>query len=72
MRRNIVITGASSGLGAQMAREFAARGRNLALCARRADRLRELRDELTSRYPNITVLTPPPRWRSSAAFAMLL
>ena len=57
MRTNIVITGASSGLGAQMAREFAARGRNLALCARRADRLAELRDELTSRHPDITVLT---------------
>jgi short-subunit dehydrogenase len=57
VRTNIVITGASSGLGAQMAREFAARGRNLALCARRTDRLVELRDELTSRHPNITVLT---------------
>jgi short-subunit dehydrogenase len=56
MRTNIVITGASSGLGAQMAREFAARGRNLALCARRTDRLVELRTELTSRYPKITVL----------------
>jgi hypothetical protein len=57
MRTNIVITGASSGLGAQMARDFAARGRNLALCARRADRLAELRDELMSRHPDITVLT---------------
>jgi short-subunit dehydrogenase len=57
MRTNIVITGASSGLGAQMAREFAARGRNLALCARRGDRLAELRAELTSRHPDITVLT---------------
>jgi short-subunit dehydrogenase len=57
MRTNIVITGASSGLGAQMAREFAARGRNLALCARRTDRLAELRDELTSQHPDITVLT---------------
>ena len=38
-RRNILITGASSGLGAGMAREFAARGRNLALAARRIERL---------------------------------
>jgi NADP-dependent 3-hydroxy acid dehydrogenase YdfG len=53
MRRNILITGASAGLGAGMAREFAARGRNLALCARRTDRLNELRDELTR--PGITV-----------------
>lgn len=57
MRRNILITGASSGLGAQMAREFADRGRNLALCARRTDRLTDLRAELTSRYPGITVVT---------------
>jgi short-subunit dehydrogenase len=55
MRRNILITGASSGLGRGMAREFAARGRNLALCARRTDRLEELRDELLAAHPGITV-----------------
>lgn len=55
MRRNILITGASAGLGAQMAREFAARGRNLALCARRVDQLEALRAELLAAYPGITV-----------------
>ncbi|HJP73149.1 MAG TPA: SDR family oxidoreductase [Pseudonocardiaceae bacterium] len=55
MRRNILISGASSGLGAQMAREFAARGRNLALCARRTDRLEALRDELAAQHPDITI-----------------
>ncbi|MFD4467726.1 SDR family oxidoreductase [Rhodococcus sp. NPDC058505] len=54
-RRNILITGASSGLGRGMAREFAARGRNLALAARRTDRLEELRDELLTAHPGITV-----------------
>lgn len=54
-RQNILITGASAGLGAQMAREFAARGRNLALCARRTDRLKTLRDELLATAPGITV-----------------
>jgi short-subunit dehydrogenase len=54
-RKNILITGASSGLGAGMAREFAARGRNLALCARRTDRLDALREELLARYPGVTV-----------------
>ncbi|MEE2060243.1 SDR family oxidoreductase [Rhodococcus artemisiae] len=54
-RRNILITGASSGLGAGMAREFAARGRNLALAARRVDRLDALRSELLAEHPHITV-----------------
>ncbi|MGV0654754.1 SDR family oxidoreductase [Mycolicibacterium thermoresistibile] len=54
-RQRILITGASSGLGAGMARAFAAEGRDLALCARRVDRLHELRDELLDRHPGITV-----------------
>ncbi|RVW02404.1 SDR family oxidoreductase [Rhodococcus spongiicola] len=54
-RKNILITGASSGLGRGMAREFASRGRNLALAARRTERLEELRDELLAAYPQIKV-----------------
>jgi short-subunit dehydrogenase len=57
LRKNIVITGASSGLGAGMARQFAAKGRNLALCARRADRLDALAAELTAAHPGIKVVT---------------
>ena len=45
----ILITGASSGLGAEMARQFAAKGHDLALCARRTERLEELRDEIARR-----------------------
>lgn len=55
MRNNILITGASSGLGAGMAREFAAMGRNLALCARRTERLDSLRDELLEKHPGIEI-----------------
>ena len=54
-RQKILITGASSGLGAGMARSFAAKGRDLALCARRTDRLDELKAELLQQYPNIKI-----------------
>ena len=56
MRRNILITGASSGLGAEMARQFAAKGHNLALTARRTERLDALKSELTERYPQATIV----------------
>ena len=54
-RQKILITGASSGLGAGMARSFAAKGRDLALCARRTDRLDELKAELLQQYPSIKI-----------------
>lgn len=56
MRQTILITGASSGLGAGMARAWAARGRDLALCARRVDRLEALRAEIAARHPRVRVV----------------
>lgn len=50
MAKTILITGASSGLGAGMAREFAGKGYNLALCARRLERLESLKQEIESKY----------------------
>jgi short-subunit dehydrogenase len=52
MAKTILITGASSGLGAEMARQFADLGHDLALCARRTDRLEELRAELLAKHPD--------------------
>jgi short-subunit dehydrogenase len=55
IRQNILITGASSGLGKGMAIEFAKMGRNLALCARRMDNLEALKLELLTINPDIKV-----------------
>jgi short-subunit dehydrogenase len=42
----VVITGASSGLGEEMAHQFATLGYDLGLCARRTDRLHALADDI--------------------------
>ncbi len=45
-RKLVLITGASSGIGEAMAREFARHGWDLALVARREERLRDLAEEM--------------------------
>lgn len=59
MRKTILITGASSGLGEEMARQFAVRGHDLALCARRADRLEALKAEIVAAHPGRRVEVRP-------------
>ena len=51
-RKTILITGASSGLGAEMARQFADLGHDLALCARRIEKLDALKAEIAAAHPD--------------------
>ena len=53
--KTILITGASSGIGAGMAKGFAKLGYNLAICARRTDRLDALKSEILSEYPQVQI-----------------
>src|SRR5438477_11635223 len=50
-----VITGASAGIGRELARQLAARAKLLVLVARRRDRLGELREELQAKNPVLRV-----------------
>jgi len=48
--QTVVVTGASSGIGAELARVFAERGRGVTLVARREAPLKELADELAGKH----------------------
>lgn len=48
--RTALVTGASSGIGTELARELARRGHGVTLVARREDRLRAIADELSAAH----------------------
>ena len=54
---NVVITGASKGLGKAFAKQFAANGNTLFLCARNEQQLNETAKEITTQFPTCTVHT---------------
>ncbi|ARN70346.1 oxidoreductase [Nonlabens tegetincola] len=55
--KTAIITGASSGIGEATAKKLAAQGVNVVLCARRTEKLEELKDEITQSGGNALVVT---------------
>ena len=56
---NIIITGASKGIGKAVAEIFAANGHNLFLCARGEATLYKTMEELMTKYPSVSIKAKP-------------
>ena len=50
MSRNVFITGASSGIGKAIAYTFGKNGDDLILCARRIEKLQEIKADIERKY----------------------
>lgn len=70
-RRLVLITGASSGIGAALARQFASRGWDLALVARREDRLSDLAEEMKAQYGVDSLIIPADLSKANAPDAIV-
>jgi len=66
-----LITGASAGIGAAIAREYAARGWDLALCARREDPMIALATELKQEYETTSHIFPVDLFDADAIDTLL-
>ncbi|MES2200113.1 MAG: SDR family NAD(P)-dependent oxidoreductase [Chlamydiota bacterium] len=71
MKKTIVITGASAGIGAATARRFAKEGAKLVLLARRKDKLESLQKELHGVEVHIFELDVTSRSSVEAVFSMI-
>ena len=67
----MLVTGASAGIGAALAREFAAHGWDLALTARRKDRLVDLAEEMKAKNGVDSLVIPADMHLKSAPDAIL-
>ena len=67
---NVLITGASSGIGLELSRLFAAAGSDLVLVARREDKLNELADELRADHDVTVRVLPADLSQPAAAVAI--
>lgn len=56
MAKYVLITGASSGIGYETAKAFAARGENVIVTARRTENLEKLKNEIKSEFPEVDVV----------------
>lgn len=66
-----LITGASSGIGAEFARQIAARGINVALVARRVERLQTLADEIKREHGVETLVVDLDLTLNDAAYTVI-
>lgn len=70
MKKTVLITGATSGIGLGCARKFAANGDRLILTARNQQRLEEIRDELKANGTEVLILPFDVRDRAAAKKAV--